>query len=108
MIKNLLMTVALATAALTFLPTDQADAQRGMRRGGGGGVAARTVGPRTAFRAGPAFRGRVIVRRPVRIIRRPVIVAPIGVYTGCEWMRRRAIATGSAYWWRRYRVCRGY
>lgn len=24
---------------------------------------------------------------------------------GCEWMRERAESTGSAYWWRRYRLC---
>ena len=112
MIKKLLMTVALATAALTFLPTDQADAQRGFRRGGGGGgrVAARVVGPRPAFRAAPAFRSRVIVRRPVRYrVLRPIYVAPVAAYSGCEWLRRRALNTGSSYWWRRYRNCRlGY
>jgi hypothetical protein len=25
----------------------------------------------------------------------------------CNWLRRRALATDSAYWWRRYRACRG-
>lgn len=30
-----------------------------------------------------------------------------GYYYGdCEWLRRRAIATGSRYWWRRYNQCR--
>ncbi|MFM9849323.1 MAG: hypothetical protein ACKVP3_19440 [Hyphomicrobiaceae bacterium] len=33
-----------------------------------------------------------------------------GYYDGgydysCEWLRRRAIATGSSYWWRRFRDC---
>ena len=36
-----------------------------------------------------------------------------GIYVGpsygynsdCDWMRRRAVATGSSYWWRRYRAC---
>ena len=28
-------------------------------------------------------------------------------YTGgCGWLRRRALATGSSYWWHRYRACR--
>lgn len=27
-------------------------------------------------------------------------------YGDCSWLRRRAEATGSAYWWRRYRRCR--
>jgi hypothetical protein len=33
-----------------------------------------------------------------------------GGYYGrnCGWLRARAIATGSAYWWRRYRICRYY
>jgi hypothetical protein len=28
---------------------------------------------------------------------------------GCYWLKRRAIVTGSHYWWRRYNACRyGY
>lgn len=28
---------------------------------------------------------------------------------GCQWLKRRAIYTGSGYWWRRYEACRyGY
>ena len=28
---------------------------------------------------------------------------------GCSYLRRRAISTGSSYWWRRYEECRsGY
>jgi hypothetical protein len=26
-------------------------------------------------------------------------------YGGCGWLYRRAVATGSAYWWQRYRAC---
>jgi hypothetical protein len=32
-----------------------------------------------------------------------------GVYLGgggCRWLRYKAIATGSSYWWRRYHRCR--
>jgi hypothetical protein len=30
-------------------------------------------------------------------------------YEGCYWLRRRALYTGSAYWWHRYYACRhGY
>jgi hypothetical protein len=37
----------------------------------------------------------------------------IGVYGygdgGCGWLHRRAVNSGSSYWWRRYRACvRGY
>jgi hypothetical protein len=28
-----------------------------------------------------------------------------GYGAGCEWLRRQALATGSAYWWQRYRGC---
>lgn len=26
-------------------------------------------------------------------------------YGGCGWLYRRAVATGSPYWWNRYRAC---
>ena len=26
----------------------------------------------------------------------------------CAWLRHRALVTGSPYWWRRYRWCRGW
>jgi hypothetical protein len=29
-------------------------------------------------------------------------------YGNCEWLRERAIYTGSHYWWRRYESCRYY
>jgi hypothetical protein len=29
-------------------------------------------------------------------------------YGNCEWLRERAIYTGSRYWWRRYELCRYY
>jgi hypothetical protein len=28
-----------------------------------------------------------------------------GYVSECEWLRQRARATGSSYWWRRYRAC---
>jgi hypothetical protein len=32
-----------------------------------------------------------------------------GYGDGCYWLRRRALYTGSPYWWRRYAACRhGY
>jgi len=39
-------------------------------------------------------------RRPRVIIHRS--------YRGCAWLRHRALVTGSSYWWRRYRWCRGW
>jgi hypothetical protein len=29
-------------------------------------------------------------------------------YSGCGFLRHRALVTGSPVWWRRYRVCRGW
>lgn len=29
-------------------------------------------------------------------------------YDDCGWLYRRAIRTGSPYWWRRYEECIGY
>jgi hypothetical protein len=26
-------------------------------------------------------------------------------YGGCGWLYRRAVATGSSYWWHRYQAC---
>lgn len=26
----------------------------------------------------------------------------------CAWLKRKALQTGSAYWWTRYRDCRGW
>ena len=52
-----------------------------------------------------------VVRHHFRHHRR---FAFVGVYPytygdGCYWLRRRAIYTGSSYWWRRYYACRhGY
>jgi hypothetical protein len=47
--------------------------------------------------------------------RRIFIGAPFAYYPyyyndygeGCYWLRRRAVATGSPYWWDRYEACLG-
>jgi hypothetical protein len=36
------------------------------------------------------------------------VVLGAGYGTGCYWLKRRAIATGSPYWWDRYNACIGY
>ena len=34
-------------------------------------------------------------------------VAPVYSYnSGCRWLKRKALNTGSHYWWRRYQRCR--
>lgn len=130
MFKKVIALVAVALTAMLLLPPDPADARRG---GGGGGGFRAMGGGGHAFRGGgfraPVARAwsaprhfsprvhyapRVVVRRPVQFYHRPVVRriyrAPVIVvgYGRCEWLRRRALATGSSYWWRRYRVCRGW
>ena len=84
-----------------------------------------------AFAAQPAFASEVIVETPaasgtvviernpapsvvvrevsptVRYYREPRYVEPDQVYVedGCGWLRARALATGSGYWWARYDDC---
>jgi hypothetical protein len=35
-------------------------------------------------------------------------VGPGYAYNDCWWLKRRALATGSPYWWNRYELCVGY
>jgi hypothetical protein len=36
----------------------------------------------------------------------PIIYGVYYYYYGdCDWLRRRALATGSGYWWDRYYAC---
>ena len=101
-------TLALLVVAGTFDPADARS--RGGGRGFHGGGHAR------------AFSGRVFssrgfhVRRSHRALRRGIFVGvPLAAYgayyyaDGCGRLRRRALATGSGYWWDRYYACRdGY
>jgi hypothetical protein len=53
---------------------------------------------------------RVVVTEPaptIRYYRDPGYVALDHVYVedGCGWLRARALATGSGYWWVRYNDC---
>lgn len=77
----------------------------GVQRGGGGD---RWVGERRGREGRGDHRGRHRYSRD-RGLR--IYLGPgYGYYDGdydysCEWLRRRAIATGSRYWWRRFRDC---
>jgi len=69
---------------------------------GGGGPGPRMHGPRVGgvnhhHHHGPRFRG----------LYAPFVGygAYYGYREGCGWLRRRAEATGSPYWWRRYEDC---
>ena len=36
-----------------------------------------------------------------------IYIAPsYGYYNNCRWLKRKALYTGSHYWWRRYNHCR--
>jgi hypothetical protein len=113
--------VASAAAALALLLAasafDTADARRGggFHGGGfrsGGHFAARSFGGtrfvgRPHFAARSAFVGRRAFRRGV-IVGAPLAYGAYyyGGYGGdCYWLRRRALATGSGYWWDRYNAC---
>jgi hypothetical protein len=86
-------------------------------------IGRRNAGPRTVWRGGDRDirRGRIDRRghwngRRIRRYGRRYAWGPgisfwfyDGYYYGdCEWLRRRAVVTGSRYWWRRYRQCRYY
>lgn len=64
------------------------------------------------FRSHRAFRGRGYShRRYGRGLRwgAPVVIGAYGYgYGNCSYLKRRALATGSRYWWRRYNACRYY
>jgi hypothetical protein len=110
-IKKLVVATALAAVTMMAIPSDPADARRGHGFSGGG---ARFAGARGPSMRAPVMRSRVFVSRPAFIRHRPrvgrrIFVGPVyGGYRSCEWLRRRAIITGSRYWWRRYYLCRGY
>lgn len=102
MLKRLLAASALALAALTLSAADT---------------------PSAAFTrlAAPAASGSLATVRwhghpgfwrfgaPYRFHRRVFIGGPVYAYGGgCAWLRQRALVTGSPYWWRRYRWCRGW
>ena len=72
---------------------------------GGGGWAPRFSSAR------PFFRPHHVFVRRFRHHRRFAVVGlyPYAYGDGCYWLRRRALYTGSPYWWRRYYACRhGY
>jgi len=96
---------------------------RGFRGGGrafrGGGRAFRGfrghAGPRFRGRIGrPHFRGRKHHRGRRRYYPRYYGYVPYSYDyyyyddDSCAWLRRKALRTGSRYWWRRYRRCLRY
>ena len=108
--------VALSGAALALLMVASFSAPADARRGGGHGWsgARHHMGARLHFQHRAHFHPRAhFVHRPFfhhrRVHRRVFVAAPIyGAYyydNGCNWLRRRALHTGSPYWWNRYYAC---
>ena len=109
-----LFAVSVAAAALLIGSSllSSADARRG---GGGWGGGVRAGGGAHAFHshsgARHAFRFHHGHRHAHRFHHRRFLVAvPFAAYgyyayDGCEWLRRKALYTGSSYWWNRYNAC---
>ncbi len=65
-----------------------------------------SAGPR--FHAGSRSRGRHVYRhfrRHRHIYIGPPLIYGTYYYSECNWLRRRALRTGSPYWWDRYYAC---
>lgn len=123
--------VALAGAALALVLVSAVPEPAEARRGGGPGVrSGGHVGSRihsgARLRSGPRIRsgprvyfrnGRHRAHRRFRHRRahpRIFVGPPVTFYdsyyydNGCAWLRRRALRTGSPYWWNRYYACIDY
>jgi len=124
-VKQMAIAAVAAAAAMVAVPMMAASAPHGGRGGGGasasgvrsggtggmrsGGSVGRSVAPRGGERS-----GRMITnssryehhrRRGGRVI---YGLGPFYSYSdddSCYWLKRRALQTGSRYWWRRYRDC---
>ena len=97
---KLLGSTAAALVLLAFLASFAPADARGGHGGHGGHHGAHAGGPRL-FIAGHHhhFHRHVFVRA----------YYPYYAYDGCYWLRRRALYSGSPYWWQRYNACRyGY
>ena len=113
--KLILIPAILAGALALLASTTDSDARgrggggggggHGARSSGGGGGAGRTA--RVASVRSFSSSSHVTSHRSRRagVVYRRVYAAPY-VYDGdCAWLYRRAVATGSRVWWRRYYAC---
>jgi hypothetical protein len=81
--------------------------ERGTHAGKGKGIRSGRDSVRRGDRGrGTAFRSRGRDDHGRRGADFDFFVGPsYGYVSDCDWLRRRAVATGSSYWWRRYRAC---
>jgi hypothetical protein len=93
--KKFLALAGMAVALFCGLPQPEADARTVTVRSVGVS-AGRPVVVNRSFRSGPRHRSGVF------------FATPVVVASSCAWLRVKAVDTGSRYWWRRYRECRGW
>jgi hypothetical protein len=105
MLRKMALIAMAAGSLFAVLPTGQADARPGVYVGRGHSVYASPVHFRHHYHRHHHYRPYFYTR----------YAFPVYSYAytssygdGCYWLKRRAIHTGSAYWWHRYRDCRGY
>jgi len=112
--------VALGGAALALLLVSSLWEPAEARRNGGGGWHGRSGGGHH-FRGGHHFHGgghhfrggghhfrhthRFRHHHPHIFLHAPLVYGYYSYSDGCYWLRRRAIHTGSSYWWDRYYAC---
>jgi hypothetical protein len=110
--------VVLGCAALALLMASAVSLPAEARHGGHGGHGGHGWhggnGARMPFHSGHRFSGHFAPRHfhHRHFHHRHFHGGPVFLYgydgyygDGCYWLRRRAVYTGSAYWWRRYRAC---
>jgi hypothetical protein len=100
------LAVLVLSAALS--PADARRGGRGFSKSFGPKFHGRFSGPK--LRIGPRFhRSSPYVYRRYRsyphIYVAPPLIYGSYYYAECNWLRRRALRTGSPYWWERYYAC---
>jgi hypothetical protein len=110
--KLVVLGVAAAAMLMASSAFDAADARRGGGHSfsGGGWRGGHAMGLRSFSGGavhrfhGHAFRHHRHFRHRHLFVTAPLVYGYYG-YDDCGWLRRRAVYTGSAYWWDRYNAC---
>jgi hypothetical protein len=102
--------LAVLLLSATFNPADARRGGHGARGSFGSKFHGRSFSPR--LHTSPRFRSRRhSLHRHHHRRHRHIFVLPPAIYYGstyyaeCGWLRRRALRTGSPYWWERYYAC---
>ena len=127
MMRKAVAVAATAMAALLVVGTfDLAEARKGGRSGGIGKFHAGGIGGGRVrgLHSGKFYGGKIHsykfagshhhgfrhkFRKRHVFIGGPLVYGAYAYGDGCYWLKKRAIRTGSSYWWNRYHNCRyGY